>query len=678
MTELTPQQWAKQLHETLAVSHQRILVDCAGDAAWCHKIALAVSQTSTPLVLSDQAALFPTLKAVPFNKSIQLLGQEFNVVIFDAWSGLDIDALARVAGLVKAPGLLLLMRPSNEQWQKLIDPKNIWQDKQQGHHYFIQYLQQKLTSKSVIKCDQANPLLAIKPLTLSDKTLINANNQLSEQQQLAWRTLDLVFTQNAKSVALIAARGRGKSTLLGRWLSQPEHASKQFIITSDSKKAAGQCLRFTQHNSHVRYAAVDQLLLDKPLADCIIVDEAATIPIALLLQLKQCYQRIIYTSTLDGYEGTGQGFELQFLASFKNQALDVMTLDAPMRWGKQDLLEQWLEDTFLLKTVKNKTPNISDAIQYQLVTQAQLSEQGSLLTEIFQLLKSAHYRTQVSDLKMLLDNPSITLFVASQNIRIIAVMLLSAEGGLSPELSNEIYYGKRRPQGHLLAQGLTVHAGCRGFAELKGLRIQRIAVSQKFRRLGIGTRLINCALKHTQQLKLSYLGAVFALDEKRLSFWKNNKLCLAMLSIGQGTSTGKPAVTMLLALEDVAKSYLKHCEEQFVASFSERLLTHFKMMDALQVMALLPLLPKLGINNVKNCDAYINGYKGFEYALFDLRLYVFYRLQQQECLISDENKNFLIQTILQARSWPNVIKAFKLSGKKELNQRLKEILKKPG
>ncbi len=674
---MTSQQWSNQLHEALITSYQRILIDCAGDLAWCQHIALGISQNKKALLVSDQQKIKTalSLETIPAHKSIQLLGQEYDIVIYDAFSGLDADALVRVIGLIKAPGLLLFLRPPDKLWLQQKDPKNIWQNKQQGHSYFTQYILQTLHTSNVITCHQTQALKRPKLLNKSAKTPVNAHSLLTRQQQKAWDALQALLDSKANSLAIIGARGRGKSTLLGRWLNHHAQSAYQFIVTSDSKKATQHCLRWITKNNNVRYVALDQLLQQSIDTDCIIVDEAATIPIGMLQQLKKAHKKIVYTSTIDGYEGTGQGFTLQFLANFKKQTLQHITLKDPMRWGHNDLLEQWLHHTFLLEPAEQKNINLKKPIQYDIIKQKSLNNNRALLEQILQLLKTAHYRSQASDLKTLLNNPHSQIFIAHQNKNILGILILNAEGGLSADITQAIYYGKRRPQGHLLAQSLTVHGSYPDFAQLTGFRIQRIAVCQQARRRGIGSSLITQAITYAQQHQADYIGAIFALDEQRLNFWQNNALQIVMISIGQGTSTGKPSVTHLKPLTKKAQHAFNHLQNQIKQTFSQRLLTHFKTMPAKQVKSLLAIMPPLAEHNVHACETYINGFKGFEYALYDLRQYVLYCLQQKPNNLTEQETTLLIQAILQVKPWTELISQLDISGKKALNTKLKNILK---
>ena len=161
-------------------------------------------------------------------------------------------------------------------------------------------------------------------------------------------------------------------------------------------------------------------------------------------------------------------------------------------------------------------PASSDMFKWQLqvVEDPGAADFRESLWQVYRLLSAAHYRTRPSDLRMLMENPDLLLVVARCGQRIVGAVLLNREGGLDARLGKQIFLGRRRPRGHLLAQMLTAQAGIADFAEYRGLRVQRIAVSEDCRRRGLGTCLLERALEIAAGSELDYLGASFALDSQ--------------------------------------------------------------------------------------------------------------------------------------------------------------------
>ncbi|MEI8631520.1 hypothetical protein P4S72_04170 [Vibrio sp. PP-XX7] len=57
----------------------------------------------------------------------------------------------------------------------------------------------------------------------------------------------------------------------------------------------------------------DMLLTSRCEADLMLVDEASSIPVPMLQQLGERYNRIVFSTTIHGYEGCGRGFILKFM-----------------------------------------------------------------------------------------------------------------------------------------------------------------------------------------------------------------------------------------------------------------------------------------------------------------------------------------------------------------------------
>lgn len=61
--------------------------------------------------------------AVPPAKVQRLLGGECDLLVVDAWAGLDADALGAAVGTLRGGGLLLVLTPTLEHWPAQVDPE---------------------------------------------------------------------------------------------------------------------------------------------------------------------------------------------------------------------------------------------------------------------------------------------------------------------------------------------------------------------------------------------------------------------------------------------------------------------------------------------------------------------------------------------------------------------------
>ena len=86
------------------------------------------------------------------------------------------------------------------------------------------------------------------------------------------------------------------------------------------------------------------------------------IPLSVLRQIKRQYPRLVMATTSGGYEGTGQGFMLRFMAALDSEQLLQLEIRDPVRWCRGDRLESWLNRVLMLEGESNVTEStVSDA-----------------------------------------------------------------------------------------------------------------------------------------------------------------------------------------------------------------------------------------------------------------------------------------------------------------------------
>ncbi|PIE00132.1 MAG: tRNA(Met) cytidine acetyltransferase [Thiothrix nivea] len=502
-----------------------------------------------------------TSVCLPAAKARTVLGNEFFIVIFDAHSGLDVNALAAVTGTICAGGTLVLLTPPWAAWPLFSDPDyrrflpHPWQPEQVSGYFLPRFI--RITEQYFLTAPVAVPLVPQQPF----------HGQTTTDQQAA---LQSILT-TGQTMVMTADRGRGKSAVLGMAAQQLLQSGQHVILTAPSRAAVVTVFRHTRIRPD--FMAPDDLLQQRPSADILLVDEAAAIPVPMLLMMQQHYPRCVFSTTLHGYEGSGRGFLLRFQQALNRQQVDWQNirLHTPIRWQAGDALEQWLNQVLLLDAELTDLPAVTPAaeISYRMLTRQALSHDETLLRPLFALLVNAHYQTRPSDLRQLLDAPQLTIHVLERKAEPVAVALLLREGGLEPELVADIHAGKRRPHGHLLAQSLTFHAGIAGAACLQGERVMRIAVHPALQRQGLGTQLLTEVIDYARHQQADYVGVSYALSPELLQFWQRVGFVSVRLGFRKDKASGARSLMQVCGLSEAGCELAQRAAEQFEREFAD-------------------------------------------------------------------------------------------------------------
>ncbi|MCP3688484.1 MAG: DUF1726 domain-containing protein, partial [Gammaproteobacteria bacterium] len=337
--------WFEHLLQRLAQSRQRQLVSCQGSLPWRDEILQSVkAKNEGLLVLSNSSS---GTDSVPFAKSETLLGCEYRVVVVDLCHGLNADVIAIAGGLVKAGGLLLLLSEEPSKWGQVEDRYAIWQNCATSHKYlFIEYFFKRMAASpaAVAEICESQPLPAMVDLLSGDVTAV-VDGQTDEQRHIVQAVKHWV-SSSKPGIALIAAdRGRGKSFCLGLIADELVGSLHLSVcITAYSRKSAATLLA---QLDTANFVSPDQLIASPQKAELLLIDEAAMLPYPMLTELCKSYRHVIMATTTGGYEGTGQGFQLRFLARLPG--FMRFEIHAPVRWAANDALESWLDATLQLK-----------------------------------------------------------------------------------------------------------------------------------------------------------------------------------------------------------------------------------------------------------------------------------------------------------------------------------------
>ncbi len=491
--------------------------------------------------------------ALPASKARTVLGQEFGTLVFDAFSGFDVNAFAAVCGTLRGGGHLLLLSPPLASWPEYPDP---------DYRRFIPYpyLPEAVCGRFLKRLvgvlgDNSSPSALALPTDGEERPVCLP--ALSQADAVS------TIVQAQAPVVLSADRGRGKSAALGMAASQLMDTGQRVLLTAPSRATVAAV--FKHATTPPRFFAPDDLLHTLPAGDVLLVDEAAAIPLPLLLKMLTHYPRCVFSTTLQGYEGSGRGFALRFQAelSARGAVWQGIQLTRPMRWIDNDPLENLLNRALLLDVdtapVLEQPGSAGGGVSCHPLDRDDLAADEALLRQVFGLLVTAHYQTRPSDLRQMLDAPDLSIHVLQAQNQVLAVALLSREGGLDAELTAAIHAGQRRPHGHLLAQTLTFHAGIAGAAELKCERIMRLAVHPARQQQGLGRSLLAALVRYAEAQAADYIGVSYALTPGLQAFWTQAGFNLARIGHRKDAASGSRSAVQILGLTAAGKALSAQC-----------------------------------------------------------------------------------------------------------------------
>ena len=586
----------------------------------------------------------------------QLLGQEYGAVILDTFDYFDANAFGAISGTIRTGGYLILIAPNKPQLSRFL---------KRFYHLAKQ-------AKNVSYFDASNCPSVLPPL----KHEVDFSYAIKEQSRAVDKIIHVVKGHRRRPLVLTADRGRGKSAALGIAARQLiKEGYQKLIVCAPSKRSAERVFYFAlaeeQNNRALQFYSPDELHRQRPEADLVLIDEAAAIPIPLLSNFLSRYSRIVFASTQHGYEGSGRGFGINF-----RKVLNQLTpqwqsfrLDKPMRWYENDSLERFTFKALLLDAEPVDGSKVDGATiqncQYCLVDKDELVKDKAQLNCLFGLLVSAHYQTRPSDLMQMLDDEAVSIHTLQFKGQIIAVALLIAEGNLDAALASDIFAGKRRLKGHLVAQSLAANVGIEEAPTLYGERISRIAVHPDLQRRGFGSLMLK---KLIEKSRADYLSSSFGATTDVISFWRKAGFSAVYLGLKRDASSGTHSALMVYPLNEKGDAVKNKGKRHFAQSFPLLLSETFQDLEVDLVISLLgkPQELTLEADEIKVVEAFCYQQRSYESSIYPLWKLVCLMLPDTPVL-SKSNAEIVVCKVLQKHSWRHITEnmAEKVSGKKE-------------
>lgn len=736
------------LIQRLVSNQHRGLLVLSGSQAWCHSRATEVlnavdADHSSYWVSQYEPQCRLTIRHLPPNRIKHLLGNDVAHLVIDGWEGFSPDGLALASGALCAGGLLILLVPELESWNRFEDPDYLRFTALRPSAYrmngffidrccrFFQSLsvtQGNYWSAQALMIDESDcprnfdlprPLAGNALTPLTGKGLFQPT---IDQQKVISSIQDLSRLSSAV-LLLEADRGRGKSVALGLAI-QSLLSSTQLTIAVIAPLASNVDNLFAAIEgatafdaSRLSYYAVDELLYrdtgrsksnnsDFTGYDLLVIDEAAAIPLPVLYQLSRLAPRVVLSTTLNGYEGSGQGFSLRFKEEISCQfeQLLVLNLHHAIRWSNDDPLEAFLNQLLLLDikgvACSDTKPLVEANYQVRQVTAKQLLFDERLLKQVFTLLMQAHYQSRPSDLRQLLDAPYLKLWVLEcgklHDRSVIGVLLCCEEGGFDQDdkLLTLIATGQRRPQGNLLSQSLVQRSGQTAWCHYRSLRVMRIAIDPDHRRKGLASQLIETMEAYLTKHQYHYWGTSFGFHSDLLRFWQRFNIDVVSLGLRRDKASGlrnlqliKPMNAKLIeASKQVSQNFRVDLMAYKVSYLNDLSDADIDILTGSNLGAIQAESFSYSVRDAKQLQRFLEAEISFDQAYPALLRFVYAKqtpVSKQKFIQTNENHFYLnkcgdltVFAVRHAPHWRTIAEQFGLSGRREVIQAIKtELIK---
>ncbi len=622
----------------------------------------------------------------PMHHTMPWLGQEYSFVVINGFSGLNPEMLGAVGGAVKAGGWLCLLMPERQDWETFSDPDYVRyvalpELVSRCAARFLQRMRTILNASDAVywldattgRCSSLASEVLMQPWHLE----ADDAGCLSREQRQTLNDLLLVPTSYQPYV-LMADRGRGKSAVMGlaarAWLAQ----GYSVALTAPALQSAQSVLRHAGDVSNqIQFVSPEGLAEGTLNADVVLVDEAAAIPAELLQQIQRQYVRVVYATTVHGYEGSGHGFELRLCRWLQQQypTMTLKTMSAPLRWSERDPLEPLLARILLLNA-EIQPPLITAPCELSLMRADSLAENECLLEQVVGLLVLAHYQTSPTDVRLLLDSPDVLIGLWRSGPSLVGVALLVEEGPIAEPLASQICAGVRRPRGQLLPQTLLAHCGYEEAAAFRYLRVMRIAIHPDCQQQGIGSAFLQAVMQAILS-QTDFIGTSFSATPALVQFWSRLGWLPVRIGLSKDTATAGHAVVFLHPCHERARVQLQHWQDAFQRDLPDWLAFQLSTLApelVVQLCHATSAAEPLPVQTLKDLRLVTDHHRSLDHALPAIRCLMQHRQALQQ--LSATEQAVLIARFWQGKEWSWLCRRFEVNGQKAMVKWLRAVIKK--
>jgi len=710
--------WFYHFQQQAKALNERRLIVLVGEDEWAHSLLQTIHSFNhgrkntvekSWLIFGDSELINANVSPQRFRDK---LGTESDFVVFTEQK-LTIDAFAALSGTLVAGGILFLLIKDIALVKQSSFFKRLF-FLLQGHCEHVILEQAALAFPVVNKISQESEQGVINSKKHSTAQALTYGCITKEQVVAVDAIIKVVKGKNKRPLVLTADRGRGKSSALAiacaQLLVMAKNDNKLQIIITAAELSSVQIffsqlaaslpqgqqdgLRFTALCGYVEFLPVDKLLKLQPKVSLVLVDEAAAIPVYLLEQLLFHHSRLVFASTIHGYEGAGRGFTLKFQHTLARSFPQWRNLhiNEPIRWRSGDPLERLIFDVCLLNAELPRLCNQHQDIhfdnkntqfEFMHFTSTELVADENLLRQVFSVLITAHYQTKPSDVEMLLDNKQVQLVcLMSANKgqqQVIAVALLMHEGKYNGQSITEseliaVHQAKRRLRNHFIPQSLLTQCGVEQAFDYHYLRVMRIAVHPQVQHQGIGSLFMNDITTFAKVQGADFLASSFGATKPLLSYWLTAGFKLARIGFSKDKASGEQSALVIKSLTENSQLVLTVFNTEFYRCFDYLLVDEYKYLAPSLVALIQQYCPQESLIELSKLDnanvsAFAQGHRQFSSCVFSLHLWLKHQLCSHS--LNDEVIDVLISRVMQKHSISDICNTYNFTGKKALEQFLK-------
>lgn len=525
---------------------------------------------------------------------------------------------------------------------------------------------------------------------------------VTDEQVLALKLLEYLVSKRRWALVLKANRGRGKSAALGLaaacliagrklrrrfrniLVTSPEPGNVKMVFEYASKglDRLGMDYDLLERGGVVveLRSRLARMFYRRPMpalnasADIAFVDEAAGIPVPILLGLKKRFPRAVYSSTIHGYEGAGRGFLVRFLGrlkrDFKHDLVEFEMIE-PIRYSYGDPVESWLYDILLLDSEpasldeRELRLRPEDCEYLELDRDELFTSREDLLRQLIGLYVLTHYRNRPNDVALLADAPHHSIrAIISPSGKILSALHLCLEGFLTDELLDVI---ETLPKGHMIPSVIArYYPHLKGFGRLKGIRVVRIAVHPSIWGRGFGSYALQKLCEEAEENKLDWVGAGFGASPKLLRFWFKNGFHPLAVGPMRNKVSGEFSVIVVRPLTEKAERFVEEIGREFRLRLISGLSDPYFNMDMETAWLLLSDAPGAykarpyfrGSQRMR-LESYLKEYVTYEGASDSIKCLVeahFLSSGRKRIGLSEKAEKLLIVKTLQGRAWDQAAK----------------------